>query len=167
MSPQPKKPPFKNLRSHSSGNRSHTNTAIHLAHPFQYPSFWIFARHVHTPWVLVVSPSNLLDMSDTHSSGLPPFSLTAPQFDLSTFIGRFTFFCDITNPLTLFTSDKDISESKKLLDLVCMNVIVAYLVQKDLNCAILSSLSHPHTFVCQYFAYRCASVMRRRLICQT
>lgn len=51
-------------------------------------------------------------------SELPPFSLTAPQFDLSTFIGRFTFFCNITNPLTLLTSDKDINESKKLLDLV-------------------------------------------------
>lgn len=62
-------------------------------------------------------------MSSTSSStekeaSLPPFSLTAPQFDLSSFTGRLRFFCDITNPLTLLAGNEEIQQAKKLLQLV-------------------------------------------------
>ena len=77
--------------------------------------------------MMAILESALSLSSSTSTSGgeLPPFSLTAPEFDLSHFLGRLRFFMKITNPLTLLTQDEEIKQSKRMLDLVqqvCDNV---------------------------------------------
>ena len=46
---------------------------------------------------------------------MKPFKLGGSPFDQDTFLGRFQHFVDVTNPLTLLTSEKDILHAADVL----------------------------------------------------
>ena len=50
------------------------------------------------------------------SNGTPPFSLTAPRFDQSTYLGRIRHFVEVTDCRTLLTTEKELQSALDLLD---------------------------------------------------
>lgn len=58
------------------------------------------------------------DRVETNAGSLPPFSLSSPRFDLSSFWGRMRLFVQVTSPLSLLHSTETILQNKALLKLV-------------------------------------------------
>ena len=59
------------------------------------------------------------------SNAPPPFSLTAPRFDQSTYLGRIRHFQEITDFRTLLTSDEELQSALDLLDKFKTGVLFA------------------------------------------
>ncbi|KAL9982438.1 hypothetical protein ACROYT_G004478 [Oculina patagonica] len=58
----------------------------------------------------------MIKMADTVSSlGYPKFSLNESRFDQTTYLGRYKRCLDVTDPRTLFVSERKLEESIKLL----------------------------------------------------
>ena len=57
------------------------------------------------------------DMGQTLSQPPPPFSLTAPRYDQSTFLGRVRHFQEVTDPRSLLVSDDELANALNLLEL--------------------------------------------------
>jgi hypothetical protein len=120
--------------------------SVHFKYYEHYPISPLTHFLPHSP---TLSLTHSLTMTSS-SSGLPPFSLTAPRFDLSCFAGRLAFFCTITNPLTLFSSTHDITQSKKLMDLVgpLTHSHIHLLTHSHIHLLIhTSSLTHSSTLI--------------------
>jgi hypothetical protein len=49
-------------------------------------------------------------------SDAPPIDVTKPRHDLTTFSGRLQHFVEVTSPLTLLASKRELKEAQQLLD---------------------------------------------------
>lgn len=67
-------------------------------------------------------------MGLTASTEIPPFSLTQPKYDQTTFDGRVRHFREITDWRTLFTTSEQLQDSLTLLDQFKNGLIVGCLL---------------------------------------
>lgn len=76
-----------------------------------------------------------------------PFSLKEPRYDQSTFYGRWRYFLDLINPVSLFYSKSRVEESKKLLEQYKSNQLPPQVSDQQLWKAkwIVESSLHPDT----------------------
>lgn len=78
---------------------------------------------------------------------VPPFRLTGPRYDMSTFVGRTLHFYSVNDPLTLLTTKEDMQKAEKLLQLYDKGEVPAGTTDEDLWKArrVLEAALHPDT----------------------